>query len=259
MELHEDRPFPLVDTHAHLTWPSFTDVAEVVNRARAAGVGRILSAATDARSARAALDLASMYPEVFVAVGIHPNDVAEDEEMAPIADLAAQPRVVAIGETGLDYYRDSTDPALQRRSFAAHLELAAGRDLPIVVHNRQADDDVLAALRPWSGRIRGVLHCFSGDIDLAERALDLGFCLSFAGNLTYPSASALRMVAAWAPEERLLVETDAPFLAPVPVRGRRNEPAHVTHTLEALARARDCSPETLARQIVANAQTLFGW
>lgn len=259
MEQHEEPTFPLVDTHLHLTWPTFTDVPEVIDRARATGVGRMLSAATDLASTRAALELSSTYPEVFVAAGIHPNDVNEDDDIAQIAELAAQSRVVAIGETGLDYYRDATDPALQRRSFATHLELAATRDLPIIVHNRQADDDVLAALRPWSGRLRGVLHCFSGDMALAEQALDLGLYLSFAGNLTYPSASALRAVAASVPEERLLVETDAPFLAPAPMRGRRNEPAHVAFTLQALAQTRDCAPDALARRIAANAATLFGW
>ena len=259
MEQYEDQPVPLVDTHLHLTWPSFTDVPEVIDRARAVGIERMLSAATDLASSRASLDLASVYPEVFAAVGIHPNDVAEDDDSASIAELALHPRVVAIGETGLDYYRDFVDPALQRRSFAAHLELAVARDLPIIIHNRQANDDVLAALGPWSGRIRGVLHCFSGDLQLAEQALDLGMYLSFAGNLTYPSAAPLRAVAARVPEDRLLVETDAPFLSPVPMRGRRNEPAHVAYTLRTLAEVRDCSPVVLARRIAANAHALFGW
>lgn len=251
--------YALVDTHCHLTWPSYTDVPAVLERARAAGVARMLTAATDLPSCHAALDLAATHPDVYAAVGIHPNDAREDDDLDAVAALARAPRVVAIGETGLDYYRDHVAPALQRRSLDAHLSLAASLVLPIIIHNRQADDDVIAALSAYRGRVRGVLHCFSGDEALAARALDLGYLLSFAGNLTYPSAGALRAVAARLPADALLVETDAPFLSPVPYRGKRNEPALVRATLETLAACRDDDVDRLATQVRANAARLFAW
>lgn len=252
-------PNPLADTHAHLTWPSFTDVKAVTLRARAAGVIRILSAATDLASSRGAIDLANAYPEVYAAVGIHPNDVRQDDEPDALEALAAEPRVVAIGETGLDHYREHTDPSLQRRSLDWHLSLAARTGMPVILHNREADEDLLAALMPFAGRVRGVLHCFSGDRTLAARALDLGYYLSFAGNLTYPSAATIRDVAGWAPAERILSETDAPFLSPVPLRGKPNEPANVAHTVAAIAAVRGMAVEAMAALLVANAEALFGW
>ena len=254
-----DAQHPLADTHAHLTWPSFTDVPEVLLRARAAGVTRILTAATDLASSVQAIELAGRYPEVYAAVGIHPSDVREDDDPDAIAALAGEPRVVAIGETGLDYYREHTDPSLQRRSLDWHLSLAARAGLPVILHNREADNDLLASLTVYAGRVRGVLHCFGGDRALATRALDLGYYLSFAGNLTYPSASAIRDVAGWAPAERILSETDAPFLSPVPLRGKRNEPAHVAHTVSAIAAARGLAVEATAAMLMANAECLFGW
>ncbi|HWE63993.1 MAG TPA: TatD family hydrolase [Chloroflexota bacterium] len=254
-----DPPDFLIDTHCHLTWPSFGDVSEVLARARAAGVCRLLTAATDLPSCRAALALAGTYEEVFAAVGIHPNDLRPDDDVDAICALAQHERVVAIGETGLDYYRDYVPAVLQRRAFDAHLALAATLNLPVVVHNRQADQDVLSAITAFQGRVRGVLHCFSGDRALAARALDLGYYLSFAGNLTYPSAAALRDVAAWVPRDRVLVETDAPFLSPVPRRGKRNEPAFVGLTLQALAACRMEDARDLAQQVISNAQTLFAW
>jgi TatD DNase family protein len=167
--------------------------------------------------------------------------------------------VVAIGETGLDYYRDHTSPEAQRASLRGHLAIAAELDLPISLHNRQADADLLAILREYRGRVRGVMHCFSGDAELAEAALDLGFHISFAGNLTYPSAGSLREVARKLPVNCLLVETDAPFLSPIPHRGKRNEPANVEYTLRTLAACREEDVAVLATHIAANAQTLFDW
>ena len=250
---------PLADTHAHLTWPSFSDVPEVVLRARASGVTHILTAATDLASCVRAIELAGIYPEVYAAVGIHPNDVRMDDDPEAVAALAGRPRVVAIGETGLDYYREHTDPQLQRRSLDWHLSLAALTGLPVILHDREADEDLLAALTGYAGRVRGVLHCFSGDRVLAGRALDLGYYLSFAGNITYPSAATIRDVAGWAPAERILSETDAPFLSPVPLRGKRNEPAHVAHTVAAIAAARGVAVAELASALSANAAALFGW
>lgn len=251
--------YPLVDTHAHLTWDSFADMPEVLARVRDAGIERVLTVATDMVSSESALRLAHAYPEVFASVGIHPNGVHEDDDIPGLLNLTDDPRVVAIGETGLDYYRHHTAPALQRRAFTAHLELAARCKLPIIIHNRDADQDILRAIDQFAGRVRGVLHCFGGDEAMASAALDLGYYISFAGNLTYPSAAGLRDVAAWAPVDRLLVETDAPFLAPIPRRGKRNEPAYVRHTFAALATCRGADPAVLARQVTENARALFGW
>jgi TatD DNase family protein len=258
MERGDDEAYPLVDTHAHLTWKSFTDVAEVVARARASGVERVLSAATDLASAERAIDLAASFPEVYVAVGIHPNDLHGEVDVARIRELAGAAKVAAIGETGLDYYRHHTSPEAQRRAFAQHLELAVQLDLPVVIHNREADRDILAAVRACPG-VRGVLHCFTGDAQVAEEGLDLGLFISFAGNLTYPTAGALRGVAGRLPIDRLLVETDAPFLAPVPHRGRRNEPAYVRETLQALAACHGLPAGQMARQVATNARALFRW
>lgn len=249
-----------VDTHCHLAWSSFTDLPSTLERARSAGVARILAVAVDVPSAESSTAMAQGYPEVFAAVGLHPNDLTEHGgSFERIAALARSAGVVAIGETGLDYYRDHTDPCLQRRSLDAHLALAAETGLPIIIHNRAADGDVIAAVAPFNGRVRGVMHCFGGDRVLAARALDLGYYISFAGNLTYPSAGALRDVAAWVPADRLLVETDAPFLSPVPKRGKANEPAYVVHTLAALAACRSADLPSLAAQAADNARTLFGW
>lgn len=219
----------------------------------------MLSAATDVPSCHATVALAEAHSDVYAAVGIHPNDVREPDDLDLVIDLARHARVVAIGETGLDYYRDAVDPRVQRRSFDAHLSLAASLQLPVIVHNRHADDDILAAVSAYAGRVRGVLHCFSGDAHLAARALELGYYLSFAGNLTYPSAGGLRAVAATVPIDRVLVETDAPFLSPVPYRGKTNEPARIGATLRALATCRNEDVAWLAGRIVSNARHLFGW
>lgn len=255
----DDATIYLVDTHAHLTWESFTDLDQVVLRARSGGIGRILTAGVDVNSSRLATVLAERYDCVFAAVGIHPTDIAAGDDMTAIAGLAKHPRVVAIGETGLDYYHDAGTAVLQRERLGQHFELAQERRLPIVIHNRDADADVLSAVRSAQARVRCVLHCFSSSAAVASDALELGCHLSFAGNLTYRSAQALRDVAAAAPADRILVETDSPFLAPVPKRGKRNEPANVLFTLEALAACRGADMASLAWQIAENARALFCW
>jgi TatD DNase family protein len=250
---------PLVDVHCHLAWPGLLGDQDVLARARAAGVGRMLATATNLDDAGQVLEIADAQAGVFAAVGIHPNDVQAGDDFDRLEALLTQPKVVAVGETGLDYYRDHTSPALQRRSLERHFDLAARYQLPIVLHNREADQDILAAIIAAAGSVVGILHCFSSSMAVAEAALAHGFFLSFAGNLTYPSATALREVAAQAPVERVLTETDAPFLAPVPLRGKRNEPAHVRYTLEALARCRSLPVEVLATHVAANARALFEW
>ena len=253
----------LVDTHCHLDFDRFEeDRDQVVARAEAAGVTRIVVPALDLENARAVLALAERYPTVHAAVGIHPNSAVgwEDGWLDDLRRLAAHEKVVAIGEIGLDYYWDKTPPAVQHRAFRRQLELAAELELPVIVHNREADEDVIRLLAdsPLAGRQRpGVLHSFSAPWETAAAGLDLGFYLGFTGPVTFKNADGLRAVAALAPLERLLVETDAPFLTPHPHRGRRNEPAYVVHVAERLAQVRDTSPATLAAATTANATHLF--
>jgi len=246
-----------------LQWPSLlADVDAVLARAHDAGVRRILTLGTDPASCRAAVDLAERHAGVYAAVGVHPGDVADDAGAAldSLAPLLDHPRVVAIGETGLDYYHDDNPPrALQRASFERHLDLAARIGKPICIHSRESGDDVLRLLEAWAGRVTAVLHCYTGDLATARRALALGCYLSFAGNATYPKLRGLLAVAAAIPADRLLLETDAPFLAPQPRRGRRNEPANVVYTYEAIAAARGATRAALGALVGANAARLFQW
>jgi TatD DNase family protein len=254
----------LLDTHAHLDDPQFNgDLAPVLDRARAAGVAGVVAVAITAPSSRACLELARAHPGVFAAAGIHPNSAAEagPGDWDAVAALAADPQVAAVGETGLDRHRDFTPFAVQEDYFARHLALGRRLQKPVVIHCREAEADVLRMLREdfdRHGPVRGVMHSFTGDRSLAEACLAMGLYLSFAGMLTYKNAGALREVAAGLPPDRLLVETDSPYLAPVPVRGRRNEPAFVAHTAACLAGLHGLAPETLADQTTANARALFG-
>ncbi len=258
----------LVDTHAHLQWPTLAAEADaVVARARDAGVTRILTLGTDPTSSDAAVGFAARYAAdgVYAAVGLHPGDIPADagearQALVRIAALLERSRVVAVGETGLDYYHADGPPrAAQLASFERHLELAAATGKPICVHNRESTNDVMRALERHAGRVTPVLHCYTGDLATALRAVDLGCYISFAGNSTYPKLRALLDVAAEVPAERLLLETDAPFLAPRPLRGRRNEPAYVVHTYDAVAAARGVTREALGRLVADNAARLFGW
>lgn len=256
----------LVDTHAHLQWPSLADDVEaVLGRAHAVGVARILTLGTEPASCRAAVALAERHEEVYAAVGIHPGDVPDDPAdlaaaLAAIEPLLDHPRVVAIGETGLDYYHADNPPReRQLRSFEAQLALADRAGKPVCVHNREATDDVMRLVGRFAGRATIVLHCYTGDSETARRAVALGCYVSFAGNATYPKLRALLDVAAEIPSERLLVETDSPFLSPQPVRGRRNEPSHIVHTYDAIAAARGITRAELGRLVSANAGRLFAW
>lgn len=251
--------YPLVDTHAHLTGYAAADPDLLIEAARAAGVIRVLAVGTTVTTSTETLKEATRFPEVFAGVGIHPNDLDPLDDWPALRDLALNPLVRAIGETGLDYYRDRTSRTSQRASLLAHFQLAAERDLPIVIHNRAADADILDILTQFRGQVRGVLHCFSGSLAFAEQALELGYYLSFAGNLTYPSAEPLRETASAIPLDHVLVETDTPYLSPVPHRGTPNQPAYVVHTLRVLAACMKREPAELAQRIVANAATLFGW
>jgi TatD DNase family protein len=249
----------LVDSHAHLQAAEFDqDRPAVLERAGAAGVELIVLPSTDAASCRAALGLARAGAPVAPTAGIHPNGVgrAAADEWAQVRELAREPGVVAIGETGLDYYRDRAGGAEQRASFARHLGLAAELGLPAIVHNRAADEDVLRAIGDWGGL--AVLHCFVGDRAFAERALALGCYLGLGGPLTFKSSQPLRETAAWLPIDRILLETDSPFLAPMPHRGQRNEPAHVALVARTLAEVRGLTVEAVAAATSENARRVFG-
>jgi TatD DNase family protein len=230
----------------------------VVERAVRSGIERILAVGTDLKSSMAAVALAREYGCVYAAVGVHPHRARQFEiEAEQVKALLGEPKVVAVGEIGLDYFRDRASCADQRKAFSTQLGWARERNLPACIHTRSAEDEVVAALQ--KEQPAAVLHCFSSDAEFAERALSLGCMLSFAGNLTFPKAEALRGVAAGLPEDRILVETDAPLLAPQPWRGRRNEPAYVSAVAETLAAVRHCSIPRLAASIRQNAERAFHW
>jgi len=245
----------VIDTHAHLDGCS-DPPAQLVERARAEGVTRILTVGTTVAGCRTALAIAEHHREVYAVLGIHPHEAGDAGSTAidEIRGLFAHPRAVAVGETGLDYFRDYAPREAQRDLFERSLALADELDKPAVIHTRAADADTAAALTGFAGTV--VLHCFSSPA-LLEPALERGWYVSFAGNVTYPKAPELRDAAARIPADRILAETDSPYLAPQPVRGRENEPANVVHTLRTLAEARGEDPEELAARIDANATECF--
>jgi TatD DNase family protein len=245
----------VIDTHAHLD-AGDQDPAEVLRRARAAGVTRVIAVGSGIESCRAALEIAGREGGVSAALGIHPHQAGGDDagRLDELRELLASPHAVAVGETGLDHYRDYAPRDRQRELFEAQLGLAAEVSKPVVVHTRAADEDTLAALDGFEGTV--VLHCFSSP-RLLSPALERGWYVSFAGNVTYPNAYDLRAAARAVPAERLLVESDSPYLSPQPRRGRPNEPANVVLTVEALAAARQDEVEALAAQIDANADAAF--
>lgn len=253
----------LFDTHAHLDQPEFdSDRAAVIERARQTGVTNIVTIGTTAATSAVCVQLASQYPGVHAAVGMQPNYIAEAQpgDWDRVIELVDRPGVVAIGETGLDRHWDFTPFELQQEYFDRHLRLAQARDLPFVVHMRDCDDDILQMLREAHARgpLRGVMHSFTGSQAMADECLAMGLYLSFAGMVTYKKSDVLRAIAASVPADRILVETDSPYLSPEPVRGtKRNEPAHVRHTAARLAEVRGEALEAFAAQTTANARRLF--
>jgi TatD DNase family protein len=246
----------VIDTHAHLD-ACDEPAAFLVERARAVGVSRVITIGTGIASCRAALAIAADEEGVFASLGIDPHQAGTGEasRVGELGDLIARAKVVAVGETGLDYFRDTTHRREQRVLFDSQLELAVSSRLPVVVHTRDAEADTAAALSTFSGTV--VLHCFSAPA-LLETALERGYYVSFAGNVTYPKAVALREAAAVVPADRILAETDSPYLAPQPVRGKRNEPANILHTLAVLADVRGVEPTELERRLDLNATAAFG-
>jgi TatD DNase family protein len=250
----------LVDSHCHLDDPRFDeDRDQVIQRARAAGVECMMAIGTGSGppDLEAAIRQADRYPFIYATIGVHPHDAskATPESFARLRELAAHPRVVAVGEIGLDYHYDFSPRDVQRSVFAQQLEIAAGAALPIVIHTREAWDDTIAILREhWRGA--GIMHCFTGDERQARAALDLGFHLSFGGVVTFPKAESVRQAARITPGDRLLVETDCPYLAPVPHRGKRNEPAFIVESVKRLAEVRGCTPEEIAELTMRNFEQL---
>lgn len=256
-------PPPLIDTHAHLTDRRFHgDLEQVLERAWQAGLQAVVCVGYDLASSRQAVALAHSYPGVFATVGIHPNWAAQagPADLAEIAALADSTKVVGIGETGLDYYRAFSPPQLQEEYLLRHLELAAEHGLPVVVHNREASARLTELLLAWTRDVAertAVLHCFSGDRSMLERCAAAGLYISFAGTLTFPKAHRVVDAAGAVPAERMVVETDAPYLAPVPFRGRRNEPAFVVHTARRLAELRQAPYDAVAEAVRQNSLRLF--
>lgn len=268
----------LVDSHCHLDARRFNaDREAVIARAAESDVTRIVNPGVDLPSSRAAVELAQQHECVYAAVGVHPHDAKtlDANVLKELERLAASPKIVAIGEIGLDYYRDLSPRDAQRRVLEAQLELAAELGLPVIIHDRDAHDDVLAILRDWHsslypqgasstlrsslhGRV-GVVHSFSGNVAMAERVLALGFYIGVSGPVTYENAGRLRDVARAIPLERLLIETDAPYLTPEPHRRQRNEPGYVRLVAQAIARAKRLNLDQVAAHTSANARALFGW
>jgi TatD DNase family protein len=279
----------LVDTHAHLDFPEFAgEVDAVVDRAREAGVSRIIVIGTTLQSSRQALRFAEQYPGVYAVVGIHPTSVSGERKdfIDDLQQLVDHPKVVAIGETGLDYHylpsslrkrevseatfgasstetieaelADEAEIDSQAAAFEQHLELAATKSKNVVIHQRDAWEDTVRILSPYSSRVHGVFHCFNGTMEQASEVIGLGHYISFTGIVTFKNATALREVAAYIPEERIMVETDAPFLAPVPFRGKRCEPAFVRETAAAIAAVRKTTFVTFSTQTTKNAERFFG-
>jgi len=252
----------LIDSHCHLDMDFDVDREAVLARARRAGVGAMITIGASGRfeANHAAVEIATRHDAVYATVGVHPHEAASvtDETLAKIEVLAASPKVVAIGETGLDYHYEHSPRAAQRQAFAQFVQLARRLGLPVCVHLRDADDDAIDVMESAGARdTGGVIHCFSGDAASARRFLDLGFHISFSGIVTFKSADALREAARMVPGERLLVETDAPFLAPIPYRGRRNEPALAVQTAACLAELRGEALADLARATSDNTRRLF--
>ena len=252
----------LIDSHCHLDFPDFApEIDAVVARARAAGVHRLITISTRVADAHVYRGLAERFDDVFFTIGTHPHQAHEepDTSVARLVELSAHPKCVGIGEAGLDYHYDKSPREVAARVFRIHIAAARETGLPLVIHARDADADVAAIVRDEMGQgaFKAVLHCFTSSRELAMTGLELGFYVSFSGVLTFKTSNELRAIARDVPLDRLLVETDAPFLAPVPHRGRRNEPAFVAATAGVLAQVKGISPEALAAATTANVLRLF--
>ncbi len=255
----------LVDSHCHLDDDDFSDegVPEIISRAQSAGVGHFLTICTRIVEFDRILKTANISPLIHCTVGTHPHHAEEPAELNVTADeivkYTENPKVAGIGETGLDYHYNNSPAADQQKVFATHIEAGLKADLPVIVHTREANDDTVRVIRDaGGGKSKGVMHCFSGDVNFAKASLDLGYYLSFSGIITFKKADEIRAAVKYAPMERILVETDAPWLAPVPHRGKRNEPSYVALTAQAVAQIKNISVEEVAKKTTENFFSLFG-
>lgn len=252
-----------IDTHCHLDMEAFAeDFDEVLNRAIEAGVDRIVSIGIDLPSSAKAIALSDRYPQLSATIGVHPHDVEglQDNDYARLEKLYADhyQSIVAFGEIGLDYYKNYTDPAEQRKHFIHQLSMAHELELPVIIHNRDADEDILNILRQAKPLdYGGIMHCFSGDLALARKIIDLGMLISIPGVVTFKNSLTLQEVAKNIPLATMVIETDGPFLAPHPYRGKRNEPSYVVHTAQKIAELREIDLPEIARQTTANAEKIF--
>jgi TatD DNase family protein len=253
----------LVDSHCHLDYFSETERPAVIARAKAAGVSQMVTIGVTLSQSRQAIAMAEADPDVFCCVGIHPNHAADEGPVpAPevIAAMTQHPKVIGIGESGLDYFYNKAPKDIQEKNFRAHIRAAQATGLPLAIHARDADEDVariLAEERAGGGDFPFLLHCFSSGRGLAEAAIEMGGYVSFSGILTFPKSTELKAIAADLPADRLLVETDSPYLAPVPFRGKRNEPAHTVHTAKVLSEIKGLTPDSLAALTTRNFRTLY--
>ncbi|MBU0573192.1 MAG: TatD family hydrolase [Candidatus Margulisbacteria bacterium] len=250
-----------IDTHAHLTKDEYSDLAEVIKRAREANVEAILNASFDIASSREAVKLAQEYDFIYAAVGIHPHHAPEvnDNIFAEIKELAKDKKVAAIGEMGIDYFKNISPQDVQQHVFRKFLALAQELELPAIVHCRDAQEDTIRIMREENnGKLRGVFHCFAGDERLVRFAQEIGFLISFTGNITFKKADQVRENARKAPLEMIMIETDCPYMAPEPYRGQRNEPAYVVRVAEKIAEVRNMRIEEVAMETTRNAKKLFG-
>ncbi len=250
----------LVDTHAHLQWASFDrDLEEVLDRARKAGIRYIVNIGFDLEGSRKAVELAEEYEGLYATVGIHPHNANKFTERvsSELSELSENPKVVAIGEIGLDYYRDLSPRQVQKEVFEAQLSLAEELNLPVVIHNRDAHADTLKKLSRFRGRIAGVMHCFSGSKEMAQGCIKLNFYLSFAGPITFPNSRRLQGIVKWLDLNKMLLETDSPWLAPQEVRGKRNEPAFLPFIARKIAKLKGISTDELGEATTVNAKELF--
>lgn len=264
-----DFSMPLVDTHCHLNMAVFEDdLGSVIERANKAGISNFLVPGTNLETSRSAIGLAKKYPGVYAAVGFHPHDANKWNPAghAELKRLAQQPEVVAVGEIGLDYYRNLSDPIIQRTVFLNQLDLAVDLGVPVVVHNRDATVDLLSILSDWAPGLptalrdrAGVLHAFSANVEAASNAIEKGFYIGIAGPITFRSADDLRNLVGKLPWERIVTETDAPYLTPDPHRGKRNEPGNVQFVTAAIAKTRQVEFELAKEQTAENARVLFQW
>ena len=251
----------LIDAHAHLDMPEFEkDLPGVIQRAQEAGVTTILTVGTDPTSCRRTLEIAEAYPHIFAIVGVHPHNAAdiEEKDLDGLKDLARNAKVKAWGEIGLDYYRNLSPPTIQQERLRQQIQIGKELGLPLVIHSRSATQETIAILQEErAGEVGGVIHCFSGDEETARRYLDMGFVVSIPGVITFKKAQGLREVAKGLPPEGFIIETDAPFLAPVPHRGKRNEPAYVRFTAETIAQIRRKDIAEVAAITTTNARRVF--